>query len=168
MLAVATSAVARYFPWLGLTIGVLLVVAGGRMLSGGTLYARLGERMADHFGTRAGHASRTGYFAYGLAYGAASLCCTLPIFLAVVASALTAGGFVAASLEFVLYALGMSLVLMVLTVSTALFRSAATVQVRSLIRYVQPASAGLLLLAGGYIIYYWLTLGGLLRGAFRI
>jgi len=51
-----------------------------------------------------------------------------------------------------------------LTLSTALVRSAATLRVRALVRYVQPTSAALLLLAGAYAVYYWLTLGGLLRG----
>ena len=35
----------------------------------------------------------------------------------------------------------------------------------SVARYVQPASALLLLAAGAYLIYYWLTLGGLLARA---
>jgi hypothetical protein len=44
----------------------------------------------------------------------------------------------------------------------ALFRDAVVARARQAMRYVQPASSALLLLAGAYIIYYWLTLGGLL------
>jgi len=48
------------------------------------------------------------------------------------------------------------------TLGVALFRDAVVTPARTAMRYVQPASAALLLLAGGYITYYWLTLGGLL------
>ena len=36
---------------------------------------------------------------------------------------------------------------------------------RRLMPYVQPVSAWLLVLAGGYIVYYWLIPGGLLASA---
>jgi cytochrome c biogenesis protein CcdA len=162
LLSVATTALAAYFPWLGLAVGVLLVLAGGRMLSGGSLSTTLGERVAGRIGVGAHRPSARGYLADGLAYGAASLSCTLPIFLAVVASALTVGGFLPGVLQFVLYGLGMGFVITVLTLSTALAQQAAIRSVRRLGRYLQPVTAVLMILAGAYIVYYWLTLGGLL------
>ncbi|MBI3969921.1 MAG: cytochrome c biogenesis protein CcdA [Chloroflexi bacterium] len=165
ILGVVSSAAARYFPWVGLAVGVLLVFTGGRMLGGGTLYSSIGERMADRVGASARQNSYRGYFAYGLAYGSASLGCTLPIFLTVVGTTLTASGFLSAALQFVLYGLGMGFVITVLTVSTAFFKHAAIARARRTVRYVRLAGSALLLVAGAYIIYYWLTLGGLL---FRI
>jgi len=38
---------------------------------------------------------------------------------------------------------------------------------RKALPYVQPIGAGLMIIAGIYIIFYWLTLGGLL-GAFGL
>jgi cytochrome c biogenesis DsbD-like protein len=96
------------------------------------------------------------YFVYGLAYGAASLSCTLPIFLAVVGSAFTAGGYLGAITQFLLYALGMGAVVIGVTLGVAVFRDAVVIKARAAMRYVEPASAVLLLLAGAYIIYYWL------------
>lgn len=162
VLGVATSTVARYLPWLGLLIGVLLVLVAGRLLSGGMLYASLGERVATRLGAGAQAQGPRAYFAYGLAYGTASLSCTLPIFLTVVGSTLTVAGFLPTALQFVLYGLGMGFVITLLTLSTAFVKFAAIGKVRSVVRYVQPASVLLLLLAGAYIIYYWLTQGGLL------
>jgi cytochrome c-type biogenesis protein len=133
------------------------------MLAGGTLYASLGERVGDRFGAGASQGGVRGYFAYGLAYGTASLSCTLPVFLAVVGSALTATGFLGAAAQFVLYAAGMGLVITVLTLGVAFFKHVALSRVRTLSRYVEPVSALLLLVAGAYIVYYWLTIGGLLR-----
>lgn len=162
LLSVATTALAAYFPWLGLAVGVLLVLAGGRMLSGDSVYTTIGERLAGRIGAGAHRPSVRGYLAYGLAYGAASLSCTLPIFLAVVASALTVDGFLPAVLRFVLYGLGMGFVITVLTLSTALAQHAVLRNARRLGRYMQPVTAVLMLLAGAYIVHYWLTLGGLL------
>lgn len=162
LLSVATSAIAVYFPWAGLAIGILLVLAGGMMLGGRPLYSSFGERLADRLGGRARAGGLGGYLAYGLAYGTASLSCTLPIFLVVVGTASTVRGFVGAFFQFVLYALGMGLVLTVLTLGAAMFKSVAVAKTRQLGRYLPPVSAVLLLLTGAFVTYYWLTLGGLL------
>ena len=151
----------KFFPWIGLSIGVLLAVTGAWMVSGGTLYSSFAERLSARMGS-AGQSSVRGYFAFGLGYGTASLSCTLPIFLTVVGSTLTLGTFLYSTLQFVLYGLGMGLVIMVLTLSMAIFRGAMVGKVRKVLPYIQPISAGLLLIAGAYIVYYWLTLGELL------
>lgn len=162
VLAAASAALARYLPWIGIVVGTLLVLIGGRMLGGVVIYHNLGDRIADRFGAGAQRRSPRGYFAYGLAYAAVSLSCALPIFLGVVAGALAAGGIVSAAIQFILYALGMGFVIAMLTATTAIVQHGALARVRGMVRYVEPASAVLLLLAGGYIVYYWLTLGGIL------
>jgi cytochrome c-type biogenesis protein len=163
LLSAATSTIARYLPWMGLIIGAVLVVSAGLMLSGKVLYTALGEQFADRLGGSASRASGRGYLAYGLGYGAASLSCTLPIFMAVVGSTLAVGGILPAMAQFLLYALGMGFVITMLTLSTAIFKTALLANIRGISRYVQPASSVLLLIAGAYIVYYWLTLGGLLE-----
>ena len=164
-LSVATARLAGAFPWLGLLAGILLVLAGGLMLGGRPIYAGLGGRLAGRLGGAARRSGSLGYLAYGLAYGLGSLGCTLPIFLAVVGGALTAGGVPAATGQFVLYALGMGTVLAVLTLGVVAFKSVTVSAVRGVARYVQPVGALLLQAAGAYLIYYWLTLGGLLARA---
>ena len=162
LLGVVATTLVRLFPWLGLAVGVLLVAVGARLLGGNVLYASTGERMADRLRGRAPRTGTSSYFIYGIAYGSASLSCTLPIFLAVVGSAFTSGDFLAATMQFILYALGMGAVVIGVTLAVALFRDSLVKRARAAMRYVQPASAALLLLAGAYIIYYWLTLGGVL------
>ena len=56
----------------------------------------------------------------------------------------------------------LGLVIMALTVSIALFQSTLVGPLRHLMRWVEPLGAAFLLVAGAYIVYYWLTLGGLL------
>jgi cytochrome c-type biogenesis protein len=162
VLGAASAALVQYLPWIGLAVGVVLIFVGGRVLGGAAVYSSMGERIAGRLGARAQEQNPRGYFAYGLAYAAASLSCVLPIFLGVVAGSLAAGGLAVAIAEFVLYALGMGFVIAVLTAATAFLKHGAVARVRGLVRYVEPASAALLLLAGGYIVYYWLTIGGIL------
>jgi cytochrome c biogenesis protein CcdA len=154
-------AVVNIIPWLGLAIGVLLVIAGAWLLGGGKLYSGFAAQAASRVGSP-GQIGTRGYFFFGISYGTASLNCTLPIFLAVVGSSLAVDGLLAALGQFVLYALGMGLVIMFLTLALALFKGATVGALRKALPYVQPVSAGLMILAGSYIAFYWLTIGGLL------
>lgn len=163
VLSVFTYGIARYFPWLGLMVGVMLVLVAGGMLGGGEVRATVGERLAGRLGAGTRRSGNAGYLAYGVAYAAASLGCTLPIFLSVVASALTSGGWASGALGFVLYGLGMGAVIATLTLGTALLRYSLLGNARRAGRYVHAVGAILLLLlAGAYVVYYWLTLGGIL------
>jgi len=162
LLSSVTASLTRVFPWLGLIVGVALVLLAGRLIVSNGVYAGLGERMAARVTALARGNNVGGYFAYGVGYGLASLSCTLPIFLALAGGSLTAGRLAASLSEYILYGLGMGAVITALTLITALFKATAVRRVGQLSRYVGPASALLLFVAGGYTIYYWLTLGGLL------
>ena len=149
------------FPWVGLSIGVILAVVGSWMLGGGKLYSGLAGRV----GARIGDPSEVGirgYFLFGVSYGTASLSCTLPIFLVVVSSTIAVSGFLAGLGQFVLYALGMGVVITALTIGIALFKGAVVSPLRKILPYTQPISAAMMIVAGSYIVFYWLTLGGLL------
>jgi cytochrome c biogenesis protein CcdA len=150
-------------PWLAVAIGISLVVVGIAMLAGRALPAGFIGRAASRLGN-----PRTtgiaGVFLFGMAFAAASLSCTLPIFLGVVGSALTSGGFVSGVIQFVSYALGMGLVLVVLTLAIALLKEGIIVsRLRSVLPYVERVAAALVLLAGSYIVYYWLFKAELLK-----
>lgn len=162
LLSSVTSSLTRVFPWLGLIVGVALVLLAGRLVVSNDIYSGLGERLAARVTGLARGNNVGGYFAYGIGYGLASLSCTLPIFLALAGGSLTAGRLASSLSEYVLYGLGMGAVITALTLVTALFKATAVRRIGQLSRYVGPASALLLFLAGGYTIYYWLTLGGLL------
>jgi cytochrome c biogenesis protein CcdA len=89
-----------------------------------------------------------------------SLGCTLPLFLTVVGIGLARGGIAGALGQLVLYALGMSAVVSVLTILVALFGRGVLARAHGAGRVLQPVSAVLLLATGGYIVYYWLSAGG--------
>ncbi len=84
------SALARFIPWLGLTVGGVVAGTGLIMLVRPSVNPSLPvARWANRFGRRTGAFT---FVAFGTGYGLASLGCTLPVFLVVTAQALAAGG----------------------------------------------------------------------------
>ena len=154
--------VVSYIPWVGLLIGVLLTITGAWLIGGGKLYTGIAAQAASRIGDP-GQVNVKGYFLFGISYGTASLSCTLPIFLAVLGFTAADSGFFTILLNFLLFALGMGLVVMALTLGIAFFRGAMAVGLRKVLPYVQPVGYWLMVLAGTYIIFYWLTIGGLMQ-----
>lgn len=157
----ARSFVVGVLPWLGLVVGIALALVGSWMVGGGKLYSGFAAQAAS----RMGDPNKTnikGYFIFGLSYGTASLSCTLPIFLAVVGTSLAVSNLFAAMGQFVLYGLGMGMVILALTLGIAFFKQAMVGALRKAMPYVQPVGSWLMVVAGAYIVFYWLTIGGLL------
>ena len=148
-------------PYIGLIIGILLTFAGAWMLSGGKIYTALAGQAAAGIGDPT-RVSVRGYFLFGLSYGLASLSCTLPIFLAVTGLSVASKGFVESAGQFIVYALGMGSVIVLLTLAISVFKGAMVGLLRAALPYIQPVSAVLMLAAGAYIVFYWLTLGDLI------
>ena len=115
------------------------------------------SRAASHMGD-AREVSLKSYFLFGLSYGTASLSCTLPVFIAVVGFGTTTN-FLTATGYFILYGLGMGFVILTLTLIMVIFKIAMVGVPRRLFPSIQPISATMMILAGSYIVYYWLTLG---------
>ena len=143
----ARSVVGDILPWLGIGIGVALVIAGAWLLRGGELYTSLAQRAANRLGDP-GRSNIRGYFLFGLSYGVASLSCTLPIFLAVIGSSFAVSGVASSFAQFALYALGMGVVIITLTLSMALFRGAMLGGMRKIMPYVHPIGTWLMIVAG--------------------
>ena len=158
IIGVSASVVSDFIPWLGLAIGGGLVLVGAWMVGGGKLYTGLAARAASHMGNP-NQVSTKGYFMFGLSYGTASLSCTLPIFISVVG--IGVAGFSASAVvgNFFLYALGMGLVIMVMTLGMAIFKGAMVTLMRKALPFIQPVASGFMVIAGTYIVFYWLTIG---------
>lgn len=161
LIGLGAQVLVSVFPWIGLTVGLALIAVAAYRLYGGTLYSALPEQVAARL-HHPGEASLRGYLLFGLSYGIASLSCTLPIFLAVVGSTIVTAGLLPSVAELALYGLGMGSVITALTLAVALFRSAMVRRLRGAARFIEPMGTVLLFVAGGYIVYYWLTIGDLL------
>lgn len=139
----------RVMPWLTIVIGVTLVGLGVAMLLGYRLKVAL-PRLE-----RGGRSRAAGSMVvFGISYAIASLSCTLPVFLTVVANRPNA---TSGALTFVAYALGMSVVLMVLSVTLALARGGMVRRLRGILPYVDRIAGTFLILAGCYLVYYWVV-----------
>ena len=157
----ARAAVVDILPWLGLIIGITLAITGSWMVGGGKLYTGFAARAASHMGDP-GQINVRGYFLFGLSYGTASLSCTLPIFLSVIGTSFAVSSIATSLGQFLLYALGMGVVILALTLGVAFFKGAMVGALRKALPYIQPIGSWLMVVAGSYIVFYWLTIGGLL------
>lgn len=150
------------FPIVGLSVGIVLIGVGVYRLGGGLLYSAAPEQLSAKLG--AGSTGARGYLLFGLTYGIASLSCTLPIFLAVLGGSLATASIGNTLTQMALYGLGMGFVITMLTIAVALFRESMQRWMKQAMRWVEPIGTIFLFLAGMYIVYYWLTIGGLLNG----
>ncbi len=149
----------QVFPYAGVGIGVALTALGLWMLATKQTIGVLAARRVSVAPMR----NLLNVFMFGTAYAVSSLSCTLPVFLLVVGNALTSRGLSGSLTQFVSYGLGMGSVLIVVTLSTALFRGTVVQSLRRLLPHVQRISALFLVGAGGYLIYYWIWLSGSIR-----
>ena len=161
IIGLGASFIGDLLQWLGLFIGIGLALVGASMVGGSKLYTGVAARAASHMGNPA-QVSMKGYFIFGISYGTASLSCTLPIFLAVVGISVAGRGASLVLSDFLLFALGMGMVIMALTLGMAFFKTAMVGALRKILPYTQPVGAWLMVIAGTYIVFYWLTIGGLL------
>lgn len=163
-LAVSAGArsVATIFPWIGFLLGFIMAGLGAYIFAGGKLYTGAAQSAAARIGDPRDQ-SLKGYFLFGLSYATASLSCTLPIFLGIVTASLATQGIAGAVGQFLAYALGMAFVITILTISIAVFKGALINQFRKVMPYLNSISAGILVIVGGYLIFYWLTEGELAR-----
>ena len=150
-------------PWLAVVVGVGLIFLGYGCFSGiRCLFISLSRQQAKsviHAGCLC-----VGFFLFGMAFGAISMSCTLPIFLMVVGSSIAAGDFIGGLFQFVSYILGMGSVMLLLTLGITVVKEGVVVgTLRRIVPYVQKISALLLLGAGAYIVYYWLSSGLLFK-----
>jgi cytochrome c biogenesis protein CcdA len=150
-------------PWLAVVVGIGLMVLGAWMFLGNTLSFHFFIAAAGKISDPR-RMSVLGFFLFGVAFGAISMSCTLPIFLLVVGSSVAAGDFAGGLFQFASYILGMGSVMLLLTLGITVVKEGVVVgTLRRIVPYVQKISALLLLTAGAYIVYYWLSSGLLFR-----
>ena len=154
--ALGGRAIVRAVPWLTVVMGLGLVGLG--------IWLATGRHVAVPLPGLRGRPG-AGYgslLLFGAAYAVGSLSCTLPVFLLVVGSGLAAGSMVGTLAVFLAYAVGMSTVLMILCLGTAGLRELVFRRVRRLFPHLNRISGILLVIGGGYVVYYWASI---LRGA---
>ena len=148
-ISLGLRAIVQWVPFIALLVGVALTLLGVWLLAGKSLPFSLPALNVDLQSRNPKTA-----FLFGIAYAFASLSCTLPIFLVVVGTSLTAVGATGNAAMFFSYAAGMAVVLIAVSMSAALVKGAVTESLRGLLPYVHRIGAVMLILAGVYLIWY--------------
>jgi cytochrome c-type biogenesis protein len=163
--SLAIGFLARSLPYLGVAVGAGLVLLGGLLALGKGLGGGVFERWAARLTPSAGSGLR-GTYLYGVAYALASLGCTFPLFAALVAGAMASGSWAAGARAFVLYALGMGVVVTAVSVAATLARRGLQQAFDRALPWVERLSGGVVLAMGAYLLHYWLAGpgAGFLRG----
>ena len=146
---VSQGAIQSRLSWATFIIGILMVPLGIAMLFGyepKLLVPRLNK----------GGTSRQlpSIFLFGVSFAVVSLGCTAPLFFATVVGSFESRNLWEGTLVFLAYAGGMSLIVMILTLATALGRNEIATSMRRVLPYVSKISGGFLVLAGGFLILY--------------
>lgn len=162
-----------WVPWAMVVFGAALAAAGVWTLAGHHIRLPL-PRLSAGTGRGAGVSMRS-MVVFGMSYAMASLTCTLPIFLAGVATTFTRVGWATGIGTFLAFAAGMAVVLAVVALALALARTSVLGLMRRAGRHLGTASSAVLVAVGLYLVYYWLvylysphTPGGLITGVDRV
>lgn len=139
-----------WIPFVALGIGIVMVVLGIAMFRG---YALSIGFLKVEGGTSSRETKSV--FTFGVSYALASLSCTLPVFLSVVVGSVTGTSFVAGLATYLAYGLGMSTLLIALTLAVAFAKQGLVRRLRSALKHVHRVSAGFLIVAGAYITWFW-------------
>ncbi len=138
----------RQLPWVTIVIGGLLIAGGIAALMGWK--PRIAVR-GPQFSTASNNTPVM--IGYGATYAIASLSCTIGPFLAVTGTALDASVLEGLT-SYVAYALGMGVVILMLSIASALAHTTVAHHMRRLSRVAPRIGGGLMVLAGGYAIWY--------------
>lgn len=93
------------------------------------------------------------FYLYGLGYGAASMACSFPIFVLMVLQSASAGGFISILFMFLAYGLGATTVFVPLSIALTFSREIIYQRLMVVLPYMKKINAGILILAGAYMIY---------------
>lgn len=111
VISLVGTAIGSYFPWATMVLGLGLMILGISTL--------LGHELALVLPFQVRSAGVFFYYFYGVGYAIASCGCTLPIFMVYVVGPALTHGFFTGILNFLAYASGMTLMMLLLSLSIA-------------------------------------------------
>ena len=138
-----------WVPWATIVIGVLLVVLGVAMLRGFEPVVSLPKLQ------RGGREQDVrSMLLFGISYAVTSISCALPLFTGAVVGTFRREDVMSSAAVFVAYSLGMTLVLVTLTVTLGMARQGFVRRLRQALPYVNRVAGALITVAGLYLAHY--------------
>ena len=141
--------VERHLPWATIVIGIGLVGLGVYLLSGRQLVLDIPK--LDRGGA---DGTMLSMYLFGVSYAVASLSCTIGGFLVVTSQTFGKGSYASGVMVFVLYGVGMGVIVGILTLAVALAKHGVVARFRSLLPRINRIAGVLLVIAGAYVAYY--------------
>lgn len=144
-----TLAIGEWAPWITIVIGTVLAAVGIAFIVGWEPTVNLPH--LDKGGKTRGLGSM---FVFGVSYAIASLSCTIGVFTSLVAASFRRESFTSGVATFVAYALGMAMILMVVTIALSMAKQGVVHKLRRALPYVTRISGGIMLITGVYLAWY--------------
>lgn len=160
ILAFFGTTLAAYINWLKLAVIPLFFILGFILLAGKSFGTKGLDQLANTVSARArGGKHFTNMYLYGVVYGIAAAACHLPILLALSLYPILSGHFLTGSLTFIVYGLGVSILLIFFTL---LASSGKKFLISNLGLYgerIKKVGGLILILTGVYLIGFYILFG---------
>ncbi len=143
------SSINDYLPWATIVIGIVIFCLGISLLAGREFVVSLPKLQRGGVDGTMGS-----MYLFGVSYAIASLSCTFPTFLGVTSATFSSENYLSGVTVFLLYGVGMGVVVCVLTVAVALARDGLVARVRQIAPVMNRVAGGLLVISGAYVAYY--------------
>jgi len=143
-----------YIPIFTLIVGLILIIIGFLMLLNKNFsislpfHSRFNKKIKNPF---------IRFYLFGIGYGLAVMSCTLPVFLAIMISALSAGSIIDGISVFLLYSIAAASGVIGISIITALTKGTFMKKFSKVFPYLRIITAVVIIIAGAYIIYYQIT-----------
>lgn len=157
LMALFGTTLASYTNWLKLTIVPIFFILGFVMLTGKSFGSKWLDELTNIVSQRArGGRHFTNMYLYGVVYGIAAAACHLPILLALSLYPILAGKFLPGFLSFIVYALGVSILLMLFTIIAGKGKKFLVQNLGLYGEIIKKSGGIILILTGVYLISYYL------------
>lgn len=153
LIVVASQILKAYMKWVAIGMGGILIVLGGLMIAGKDVAFSVNMNQTTDSSSEAREA-----FIFGVAYAIGALGCLFPLFLVVATQAMTAPTLLLGSSYILAYFSGISLMMITAILLSTFARDLFMKYLRKLLPHMERITGSLLILAGGYVIYYQMIL----------
>jgi cytochrome c-type biogenesis protein len=136
-------------PWVTVAIGIGLFALGIALLAGKQPTLRIPKLQRG-----GSDGTLPSMFLFGISYATASLSCTVGPFVAITTTTFQSKSFIAGSGVFLAYALGMGIVIGILTVALSLAKASVVHCFRSAMPKINRIAGGIIVIASLYVAYY--------------
>ena len=154
----------KYAGWFDLIIGIILIAIGFIYLFNLNSKINLSKltNIGESLKSNKINNKYASFFLYGIGFAIASLGCTLPIFLLVVASAIKSNGIFNGIITFLIYAAGMSFFMVLFSIAIAVFKTFMEKSLKRATVYICKLGSIIVIISGLYLIYNQIILGRLI------